>query len=82
MVQAIMNKVIDHLDKARELFWQAVHTVCLDNQFILVVNGIAQTARQGAADSVQVRAARYIPFTKSIEFEAHGNTKLLLAKCP
>lgn len=82
VVQAIMDKVIDHLDKARELFWQAVGTVCLENQYILVVNGVAQAARQETTDAMRVTAARYIASTQSIEFEVHGTTTRQTAKCP
>ena len=80
VVQAVMDKVIDHLDKARELFWEAVRTVCLDNKYI-VVNGVAQEAGRETAGAVLVRTARYLPASKSIEYWISGAIPLI-ARCP
>ena len=77
-----MNKVIDHLDKARELFWLAVQTVCLENKYIIVVDGVVYAAQQGEVGAVRVTAARYISAAKSIEVELYGSSARLIAKCP
>lgn len=81
VVQTIMDKVIDHLDKAREFFWDAVHNVCLDNQYIVVANGVARSATQDIKDAVLVKTARYIPTSGSIECRVSSTTPLI-AKCP
>ncbi len=81
MVQAVMDKVIDHLDKARKLFWDAVRNVCLDNKYIVVEKSVAHEARRETPGAVLVKAARYIPVSKSIECEIGGATPLT-AKCP
>jgi hypothetical protein len=82
IVQAVMNKVIDNLDRVREVFWDAVQTVCLDNKYIAVVNGVAQTARREAADALRVETARYLADVKSIECTLRGRAVPLIVKCP
>lgn len=80
-VQAVMDTVIDHLDKARKLFWSAVRNVCLDNQYIVVVKGVARSATHSAKGAVLVKTARYIAALQSIECHV-GGTAPLIAKCP
>jgi hypothetical protein len=82
VVQAIMDKVIDNLDKARELFWNAVQTVCLDNKYIVVVRGVAHSARQATAGAVLVTTASYLGASRSIEYMTPGEAQPLIAKCP
>ncbi|MGB6009495.1 hypothetical protein [Castellaniella sp.] len=77
-----MNKVIDHLDKAQELFWQAVQTVCLDNRHIIVVNGMAWAAQQRTSGALKVKTAYYMPAVKSIKVDIHGAVEMLIAQCP
>ena len=81
LVQSGMNKVIDHLDEALELFWGAVRNVCLDNKHIVVEKGVARTAMPNARGAVLVKTARYIVASKSIEYEISGTTPLI-AQCP
>jgi hypothetical protein len=82
VVQRIMDKVIDNLDKARELFWDAVQTVCLENKHITVVNGIAHPAQPGDAGAILVKKASYLRASKSIEYQTPGSTRPLIARCP
>ena len=82
VVQAVMNKIIDHLDKARELFWDAVRNVCLDNKHIVIVDGIAHEAGPQTLGAVLVKTARYIAAAQSIECTASGATTPFIAKCP
>jgi hypothetical protein len=70
-----------HTGQGWELFWEAVRNVCLDNTYITVVKSVAHSARKGTAGAVLVKTARYIPNSKSIEYEVDG-TAPLTAKCP
>lgn len=82
MVQIVISKVTRHLDKARELFWRAAHTVCLDNRYVLVVAGVVRAAQRETAGAVRIRVARYIPSDRTLEFSVHGDAGVLLARCP
>jgi hypothetical protein len=82
VVQAIMDKVVDHLDTARRLFWEAVQNVCLDNKYITVENGVARHAEPKGAGAIRVKTARYLPDKTSIEYIVHGTSKPMTAECP
>ena len=82
VVQACMNKVIDLLDKLRKLFWDAVQTVCLDNKFVAVVNGVVQPVSSKTPGALRVRMARYDAKEESIELTARGLARPIIGKCP
>lgn len=82
VVQEIMNKVIDHLDGARELFWEAVGDTCLNNKYIVVVKGVVRSALPATTNAVLVKTASYLPAKKSIEYKVSGSAVPLIAKCP
>ncbi len=82
IVQACMDKVIDNLDKARELFWDAVQNVCLDNKFIAINSGVIQVADSKSPGAVQIKTARYVAKTKSIEYTVQGDSIVYTGKCP
>lgn len=82
VIQACMNKVIDMLDRALQLFWEAVQTVCLDNKLVAVVNGEIQPGNSNASGALRVKTARYDVQTKSIEMVVQGRTQPIIGKCP
>jgi hypothetical protein len=82
VIQACMNKVIDKLDKARKLFWEAVQKVCLDNQFVAIVDGVIEPASVHSPGAMRVKSARYDVKKKSIEFIALGSEEAFIGLCP
>jgi hypothetical protein len=44
-IQQCMNIVTDELDKCRRLFWLAMQCVCLDNQYVKLMDGEIHVAK-------------------------------------
>jgi hypothetical protein len=82
IVQECMNKVTDNLDKARKLFWEAVKTVCLDNKFVVVVNGEVQPSNSSVPGALRVKTASYNVAQKAIFISAQGIQQPVIGKCP
>lgn len=79
-IQQCMNMVTDELDECRRLFWSAMQCVCLDNQYVKLVNGEIHLAKANAAGAKKVQRAKYNARNKSVTFTA-GNLEYT-GKCP
>jgi len=79
-IQECMNAVTDELDKCRREFWTAMQCVCLENQYVKLVNGVILDAVSNESGALKVSAAKYHPNTKSVSFTA--GTIGYTGKCP
>lgn len=79
-IQQCMNTVTDELDKCRRLFWSAIQCVCLDNQYVKLVDGEIHPSKPSAVGAKKVQSAKYNARTKSVIFIA-GNVEHT-GKCP
>lgn len=79
-IQECMNKVTDELDRSREVFALTQTCLCLENQYVRVINGQIQRATPNMAGALLVQEAKYSASKKSVTFTAGSAT--YTGKCP
>lgn len=86
-LEEVINDVYNNLDMYRRAWWSVVGKVCLNNQYVVLVDGFLKEAMPATKGAVRVHTASFDPSSKENHFDffPHGLRGAKVsgsAKCP
>ena len=86
-LEEVINEVYVNLDTYRSAWWSVVGKVCLNNQYVVLVDGFLKEAMPATRGAVRIHSVSFNPATAEIHFDffSHGSRETKIsasAKCP